>query len=213
MTTTDTPTQTPFETELNRLQETELRRFAEQAEVDYAQTVQAFINRLAEEDPSYVLQWNGESLLAAEVARKLGRYVLHVLEKGRTPAEAAQAGADFVQSVVNEGVSSSWSGYLTNEVNRTKARAALDMQAYGYWTSTLVGARYQAMYAVVSNQPVILAQAAVNGLQSKYDRARSEESRQKLNAQLTVAKNQLLVAQTEYRLAARDVGVPEDMIS
>jgi hypothetical protein len=210
MTTTDTPTQ--YQQEYDRLLETGLRRFAEQAEADYTSTMETVVDRLADEEPSYVLRWNGEAMLAAEVARKLGRYVLDVLENGRTPTEAAEAGNSWLQSVVNEGVTSSWSGYMSNEVARTKAKAALDLQGHGSWVSAVTGAQYQAMFSVVSNQPVVLAETAVNGLRAKYDRARSPESRQKLNAQLTVAKDRLEAAQAAYRLFAEQAGVPSEMI-
>jgi hypothetical protein len=205
---------TPFEAAKDARLREDIVSFTESADESYRKAQAAFAERLAKNGAFDAIRWKGEDLIATQLGADLAKLVADQIEKGATPSHAVEVGQRYLQSQIVEGVTSSWSGLMTNEAMKARGKAAYDMQQHGGWSSLLSGGNHGAMFAVVRAEirSLNLAQNALREAYNKQARARTEAGREKVQAEIEIAQTTLDQAKAEFAQAAFAAGCPADLI-
>jgi hypothetical protein len=164
----------------------------------------------------YQVAWKGEEMVAAEVKTLLATLVKDLSENDVSPTDVLAQLHKACRQMVSEGLTSSSSGLLHNVMAQARGRAALEESAgsFGGFNVLADRAEWKAARDLTADLLPAVQSAAVakRELELKFDRARSDATREKLLDQQAAVDARRRAARTAVAVRLSLAGAPDKVV-
>jgi hypothetical protein len=212
-------TMTAWQTTYDENLESALREYAAKwiergstARAEFAEKVAAAGGWSSQGPFGYRVAWDAEKIIEAETYEHIGHQLLELLnreEKDVSASKALEMARKHCRQMIGEGLSANSTGRFHNGVAQAIGVAALAIEDRGL-DEPMISAHFQTRRELLSDEDQIVRNAknVVQELQRKLDRARTNESLEKLERQLFNARDELIGAETTLAHREEEFGVP-----
>jgi hypothetical protein len=164
----------------------------------------------------YQVAWKGEKMVAAEVKTLLATLVKDGSENDVSPTDVLAQLDKACRQMVSEGLTSSSTSILHNAMAQARGRAALEESTSSFSGFNVLAerARWTASRQLTDDlrDAVQAAHNEKRELELKYDRARSDSTREKLANRRDEVEGELRSARNSVAVRLSLAGAPDEVV-